>query len=141
DPLNEHVLDATEGESKPVPQPVVTDARARKQRDVKVAPGKAIELHELKRELRPAKWIGNDGVPSLHGTGKFSVQYEGFGGPDLDPLLSKLATGKLELEVKTPAPKPEQSTAAAAFTVTVCSDFACSGRSSAGASVSPARGS
>ena len=99
DPFYEHALIVTDGEGKPVPQPVVTDARARKQRDVTLAPGKVIELHEVKRELRPAKWLGNDGVPSLYGTGKFSVQYEGFGGPDLDPVLSKLATGKLELDV------------------------------------------
>ena len=57
-------------------------------------------------ELRPAKWLGNDGVPALYGKGKFQIQYERVFGSssagrlELDPMLEKLATGKLELEVK-----------------------------------------
>src|SRR5205823_4681775 len=48
------------------------------------------------------------------GTGKFSVQYErvfgssSIGSIKIDPMLSKLATGKLELEVKS-APPPGAS--------------------------------
>jgi RNA polymerase sigma factor (sigma-70 family) len=106
DPFFEQTLTVTDGEGKPVRQVDVTDARARKRREVPLAPGKVIELHELKRELRPAKWLGNDGVASLYGTGTFSVTYEGFGGADLDPILNKLATGRLELEVKSDPPPP-----------------------------------
>jgi RNA polymerase sigma factor (sigma-70 family) len=82
--------------------------------DVTLAPGKEIELYEWKRELRPAKWIGNDGVPSLYGTGTFTVQYERVfgnstsGGLKIDPELSKLATGKLELNVKEPEKQPQK---------------------------------
>jgi hypothetical protein len=74
--------------------------------DVTLAPGKEIELHEWKWELRPAKWLGNDGVPSLYGVGKFSVQHERVLGNstasaiEIDPALSELATGALELEIK-----------------------------------------
>ncbi len=83
--------------------------------DVTLAPGEEIELtgsqpfYEVKFALRPIKWLGNDGVRSLHGTGKFQLQYEqifgntGAGRIKIDPTLSKLATGKLELEVE-PAP-------------------------------------
>src|SRR5262249_35111193 len=48
------------------------------------------------------------GGQSLQGTGTVRVQYEGFGGPDLDPSLSKLATGKLELDVKEAKKMPEK---------------------------------
>ena len=71
-----------------------------------LAPGKEIELYEWKRELQSAKWLGNDGVPRLFGTGKFHIQYERvFGNStasfiDIDAALSKLATGKLELEIR-----------------------------------------
>lgn len=49
-------------------------------------------------------------MPSLYGTGTFSVQYERVLGNstasaiELAPALSKLATGKLELEVKSAPP-------------------------------------
>jgi RNA polymerase sigma factor (sigma-70 family) len=77
---------------------------------VNLAPGKEIELtgsqpfYELKLKLKPA---------SLYETGRFQLQYErvfgnsSSGGIKVDPTLSRLATGKLELEIKTPAPKPE----------------------------------
>lgn len=104
----------TDGEGKPVPQPNVIGAIGEHlPLEVQLAPGKEINLHELKRQLRPAKWLGNDRVPSLYGTGKYRVQYERvFGNPSsgvpgwkLDPALSELATGELELEIKSgPAP-------------------------------------
>jgi len=73
-----------------------------------LAPGKEIELYELKFKLRPASESGNErfGFETLYGTGKFHVQYERFFGNSssgfikLDPTLSKLTTGKLELEIK-----------------------------------------
>ena len=70
---------------------------------VNLAPGKEIELYELKLE-----------ISALYGTGKFQIQYprvfgnSSAGAIKLDPTLSKLATGKLELEIKgddKPAPK------------------------------------
>jgi len=57
---------------------------------VNLAPGKEIEVGERQLELKP----------TLYGTGKFSVQYEQLETAENDKTLSKLATGKLELEVK-----------------------------------------
>src|SRR5207253_605615 len=76
--------------------------------EVNVAPGKEIELYELKLDLKPPREKGNARVAfeTLEGTGKFQIQYERvFGNSSsgtikLDPAMSKLATGKLELEVK-----------------------------------------
>ena len=90
--------------------------------DVNLAPGKEIELtgsqpfYELQLELRPTKWLGNNGSRALYGTGKFQIQYERIfgntaaGGITLDPMLSKLATGKLELEVNPTTPGAEKPT-------------------------------
>ena len=66
----------------------------------------------LQRELRPASESGNNMDSVLYGTGKVSVQYEQvFGDPamghprwKLDPTLSKLATGTLELEINSKPP-------------------------------------
>jgi RNA polymerase sigma factor (sigma-70 family) len=66
--------------------------------DVNLAPGKEIVLGEV--EL----------LTTLLGTGTFTVQYERVFGMtaqghfELDPTLSKLATGKLELEIKAEPP-------------------------------------
>src|SRR5262249_34657046 len=66
--------------------------------DVNLAPGKEIELGEVKLPM------------SLLGTGKFTLQYERvFGNSSVgkvtpDPTLSRLATEKLELEVKEAPP-------------------------------------
>src|SRR5262249_6038267 len=66
--------------------------------DVNLAPGKEIVLGEV--EL----------LTTLLGTGRFTVQYERVFGRtyqanvELDPALSKLATGKLELEIKAEPP-------------------------------------
>ncbi len=78
--------------------------------EVTLAPGKEIELYELMLKLRPAS-DGKDRFSTVYGTGKFSIQYERVLGNSssgfikLDPALSKLATGKLELEVKADPPK------------------------------------
>lgn len=88
--------------------------------EVNLAPGKEIELYELKLRLRPesdatrTRLPNPDGLPSLFGTGKFQIQYHRvFGNSSagqikLDPILSKLATGKLELEIKS-TPPPDAS--------------------------------
>ncbi|MCI0538695.1 MAG: sigma-70 family RNA polymerase sigma factor [Verrucomicrobiales bacterium] len=77
--------------------------------NVKVAPGKEVELYEWKFGLRPIE----EGRPSntwIYGTGKFTLQCERVVGPTGDipdhpnPALDKLATGKLEIEVKPDAP-------------------------------------
>jgi RNA polymerase sigma factor (sigma-70 family) len=70
-----------------------------------VAPGKEVDLYDWEFALRPAKWLGNDGVPSLYGTGKFSLQCDRVVGPTSanpnhpNPTMDRLATGKLDLEV------------------------------------------
>jgi hypothetical protein len=111
-PLIEHSLNVTDSDGKLVPQPeVIPDIGERDAGVVELPPGKEIELHELKRQLRPASESGSRKFMrpyALYGTGKVSVQYEqvfglpsmGAPGWKLDPALSKLATGKLELEVK-----------------------------------------
>ncbi len=117
-PFIEHAPTVTDGEGKPVSQPdVIPDIGERLPGEVTLAPGKEIELHELKRELWPASESSSNRFSTtyrLYGTGKVSVQYEQvlglpsmiYRGWKLDPALSKLATGKLELEIK---PEPDES--------------------------------
>jgi hypothetical protein len=114
----------TDGEGKPVRLPSEQDAedvQVRLPVDMNLAPGKEIELAELNFKLRPASESGNKDFSTsygtkvsvqydLYGTGKFAVQYERVfgmtsqGAVTLDPALSKLGTGKLELEVKAEPP-------------------------------------
>lgn len=111
----------TDGKGKPVPQAKVeAGGLVHISVEVNLAPGKEIELtgsqpyYELKYKLRPASESGNNRSWTLYGTGKFQIQYERVFGDSssgqikLDPSLSKLATGKLELEVK-PDPPPAAS--------------------------------
>ncbi len=65
--------------------------------ELRLAPGKEIDLYQSILELKP---------------GKFQIQYERVFGNSpgavqvkLDPTLSKLATGKLELEVTSDLPE------------------------------------
>jgi RNA polymerase sigma factor (sigma-70 family) len=103
----------TDGQGKRVRLTRVALSREIAPEQVNLAPGKEIELYELKFKLRPAsEKKADDGdvdfggrVSTLYGTGTFQIQYERFiakpsAGPEPDPTLSKLATGKLELEVK-----------------------------------------
>src|SRR4029077_11418106 len=82
--------------------------------EVTVAAGKEIELYELKPELKPASDNARNSTSVLHGTGTFQLQYDpvfgnsSLGGIKVDPTLSKLATGKLELEVKEAAKLPQK---------------------------------
>jgi hypothetical protein len=110
-PCIENPLTVTDGAGKPVSQPqVIKSLGQRLPLEVNLAPGKAIVLHELKRQLKPASESGNKSDSTLYGTGKVSVQYErvlgetSSGSFKPDPNLSKLSTGKLELEIN-----PEQA--------------------------------
>ncbi len=85
--------------------------------EVKLPPGKEIELYELKLDLGSGNEAGV-GVPNystIYGTGKFQIQYEkvlgnsSSGSIKLDSALSKLATGKLELEIKPVAPVQQEA--------------------------------
>jgi RNA polymerase sigma factor (sigma-70 family) len=71
--------------------------------DMNLAPGKEMELHDLKLKLERASEGGDVtevSTEALHGKGKFQIQYKQLAAASIDPNLTKLATGKLELEVK-----------------------------------------
>jgi RNA polymerase sigma factor (sigma-70 family) len=101
----------TDGEGKPMPKGNVLAEGFHVPRQVTLAPGKGIDLYELKLELRPASESGNNRFSTLYGTGKFQLQYErvlgdtSSGTIKIDPILGKLATGKLELEIKPETPE------------------------------------
>ena len=73
-------------------------------RNPSVAPGKEVDLYDWTISLQP-KGEKSKNVFTIHGTGKFSLQCERIVGPTSanpnhpNPALTKLATGKLELEV------------------------------------------
>ena len=105
-----------DGQGRSVRLPRSAGTPKPRQEKVSLAPGKEIELYELKFKLRPAGENGDEDndIESLDfagtvftfcGTGKFLIQYERlidkpWAGPEPDPILRRLATGKLELEVK-----------------------------------------
>jgi len=112
-PFIEHSPTVTDSDGKPVPQPnvVVFGIGDFQPGEVELPPGKEFELHQLKRQLRPASESGSTKflrLSALYGTGKVSVQYEQVLGPPsfgvpgwkLAPALSNLSTGKLEFEIK-----------------------------------------
>jgi RNA polymerase sigma factor (sigma-70 family) len=74
-------------------------------RETKVAPGKEVELYAWQFNFRGKGERGGDNS-TIHGTDKFRLQCERIVGPTSanpnhpNPALDKLATGKLELEVK-----------------------------------------
>src|SRR5262249_15235638 len=73
-------------------------------KELTLAPGKEVELAEVSIELRPESDRDKKRLKTLYGTGKFLIKYErvmyGSGRLEIDPILGRLATGKLELEVK-----------------------------------------
>jgi hypothetical protein len=73
-------------------------------KELTLAPGKEVELAEVRIGLRPESERNKNGLKTFYGTGKFQIQYErlmyGSGKYDIGSILSNLATGKLELEVK-----------------------------------------
>jgi hypothetical protein len=123
--LDENPPTVTDAEGKVVPQHRTTVLGFHPPVEVSLEPGKEIELESrmaggarlagapgVRYELRPASGGGKPATeeqPLFVGTGKVSLQFERVFGTssagliELDPTLSKLATGKLELEIK-PAP-------------------------------------
>jgi RNA polymerase sigma factor (sigma-70 family) len=123
--LDENPPTVTDADGKTVPQeefPVMTLAPRHAPVEVTLAPGREIVLESsidgasgVRHELKPATGKGKPtdgeyrGRP-LYGTGKVSVQYDRLFGNSskgrikLDPTLSKLTTGKLELEIKPDPP-------------------------------------
>lgn len=111
----------TDAEGKPVPCGDSLDAMGiHVPKEVNLAPRKEVELYELRLrprpasevDLRPSHEVGPEGlVEMLWASGKVYVQYERvFGnsssGPiKLAPDLSKLATGRLELEINPALPE------------------------------------
>jgi RNA polymerase sigma factor (sigma-70 family) len=101
----------TDGEGKPVPlrgADALSGGAFHPGADVTLAPGKEVELYEWKAALRPAsdRDSKNPNFDIIYGTGKFSIQYERVlanstaSAIKIDPAVSKIATGKLELEIK-----------------------------------------
>jgi RNA polymerase sigma factor (sigma-70 family) len=76
--------------------------------EVNLAPGKEIEVYELKLDPRTETQSVHEGQWNLYGTGTFSVQYERLAHPDIDKILGKLATGKLELVIKFSSPPADE---------------------------------
>jgi RNA polymerase sigma factor (sigma-70 family) len=97
----------TDGEGKPVYLEGFGFGGKARLVEVSLAPGKEAELCELSLKLKPASERGKERpVWTLFGTGRFQLQHENVGGGIIatgeikfDPVLNKLATGKLDLEV------------------------------------------
>jgi hypothetical protein len=102
----------TDSEGKPVPLEGGGLLGLARLVEVTLAPGKEVKIIELNLALRPANEKEKERpVWKLFGTGKFQLQHENVDGRKIwtgeikfDPALSKLATGKLELEVKADPP-------------------------------------
>jgi RNA polymerase sigma factor (sigma-70 family) len=103
----------TDADGKRVQLPRVAAEGLHRPRNTNVAPGKEVELYEWKFDLQPKAGVDKKSF-TIHGTGKFSLQCERIVGPTScnpdhpNPTLSKLATGKLELEVKDAEKAPEK---------------------------------
>src|SRR5262249_19856747 len=109
-------------------------------REVKLAPGKEVDLYELNLKLRgPStipKAVGPDMLVGI--SGKVGIQYErvfgnsSSGSIKIDPRLSKLGTGKMELEIKSdPPPGIEQKSPKKQPTEKVADQEAVTGKSDA----------
>jgi RNA polymerase sigma factor (sigma-70 family) len=103
----------TDADGKKVQLPRFTAEGRHLPRSTRVVPGNEAVLYEWSLDLRP-KGERNPSNITIHGTGKFSLQCERIVGPTSanpnhpNPTLDKLATGKLELDVKS-APPPGAS--------------------------------
>jgi RNA polymerase sigma factor (sigma-70 family) len=124
--LDENPPVVTDADGKTIPQSRTSVLGFHSPMEVSLEPGKETELESrlaggptlpgasgLRFELRPASGGGNPtskAHPLFVGTGKVSLQYErvvgnsSSGRMKLDPTLSKLATGKLELEIQSDPP-------------------------------------
>ncbi len=96
-PVEAHYAKLREGDPVPV--------------EVNLPPGKETVLYELKLKLSPGYPAYPDMLDTLGASGKVSVHYWRLASPDIDANLSKLATGKLELDIK-PIKKGEKKEAA-----------------------------
>jgi hypothetical protein len=101
----------TDGEGNAAPQlrlPTGGHEGEHNRKELTLAPGKEVELAEVKIDLRPESERDKKGRKTLYGTGKFLIQYErvmyGSGKYDIGSILSSLATGKLEVEIKSAPP-------------------------------------
>ena len=128
----ENAPSITDGDGKPISleQPIEFSGIPAALMQENLAPGKEAVLCELDLQIRPASEKGK-GRPwrwTLYETGKFQVQFEKVGGNigkvgagigtgeiRFDPILSKLATGKLEIEVKEPEKIPPEKEAFTAW--------------------------
>jgi hypothetical protein len=81
--------------------------------DTPIAPGEEVKLYEWNCGLQPIGGISKN-LFTIHGTGKFTLQCTRIVGPTTgnpnhpNPTLDKLATGKLELEIKSAPPAEEK---------------------------------
>jgi hypothetical protein len=79
---------------------------------VTVSPGKEAELYELKLDARTGAQSVDDRKWTLFGTGKFQVQYVrvmySSGKLDIDPILGRLGTGTLDLDIQFPPPEDQR---------------------------------
>ena len=120
--FNENWPTVTDADGKPVPQPgkAFAGGTAHLPNEVSLPPGKEVELADVTYELRPASdWATKNSTRNfapLYGGGRVGIQYErvfansSLAKIKLDPTLSKLATGKLELEIKSAAPAAPAAT-------------------------------
>lgn len=112
--LVENLPKITDAEGKLVPLPGFAALGLHHPRSSTIAPGKEVVLYEWSFDLRPNGEPGPKGWLTIHGTGKLSLQCERVVGPTSanpvhpNPAMSKLATGKLELDVKEPEKQPQQ---------------------------------
>jgi RNA polymerase sigma factor (sigma-70 family) len=90
-------------------------------RDTPIAPGKEVELYEWNCGLQPIGGISKN-LFTIHGTGRFTLQCTRIVGPTTgnpnhpNPTLDKLATGKLDLEIKEAEKVPGKKDEKEAFT-------------------------
>jgi hypothetical protein len=130
--LDENPPTVTNAAGKAVPQHRTSVLGFHPPVEVSLEPGKETELESrlaggarragasgLRYEVRPAGGGGKpttEGLPLFVGTGKVSLQYERVFGSssagrlELDPALSNLATGKLELEIESAPPAAPAAT-------------------------------
>jgi hypothetical protein len=108
----EHPPIVTDSAGKTIPLEGVFLSGWPRRVDVSLAAGKEVQVNELYLTLRPATARDKERpIMKLFGAGKYQFQYKQMGGnlgigePRFDPILGKLVTGKLELEVKS-APPP-----------------------------------
>jgi hypothetical protein len=63
-----------------------------------------MQLHELTLAFGPGSESGDGKHSAPHGAGKFRLRYERLAPADINPTLSRLATGTLELEIAADPP-------------------------------------